>query len=143
MAWVWFLVAACSALAALLFIRRSFLPRRIERRLLYPLAVVERVVKDALGDLVVGDGDEDLVVCPFEPEVERLALLRPLDLAVFGPRAALNHRRLCAAIEAWNAAAGQTSKPAVLLPIMLAAHQAARELSEQIPAEVIEVSTLR
>jgi len=134
---LWFFVVASGAVAALFFIRRSFLPRRIERRLLYPLAVVERCLKDALGELCSGDEDEPLFVCPFEPEVERLARLPAEDLAAFGPRAVANHKRLCAAIQTWNAAAGQASKPGALLPIILAAHQAARELSEQIPPEGI------
>lgn len=134
MALFWFLVALSGALSATLLIRRFVWPRRVQRRLLYPFAVVERCVKDALGDLCTGDDEGALYVSPFEPEAERLARLPESELVAFGPRAVENHRRLVAAIRAWNAAAGETGRPGALLPTILAAHQAARELGEQLPA---------
>jgi len=136
-AWLWFSVVVLAAALALLYIRRSLWPRRLEKRLLYPLAVVERCLQDALGELCAGDEEDDLLVSPFEPIALSMARIPESDLVAFGPRAVENHRRLVAAIRAWNAAAGKTSRPAALLPTVLAAHQAARELSEQLPARAL------
>jgi hypothetical protein len=133
---LWFSLVALVALLTASLIRRWLWPRRLRRRLLLPLAVAERCLADALGELCGRDVEaqeaEEVFVSAFEPLVLRLARVSEADLVSLGSRAVENRRRLVGAIRAWNAAAGRTLRPAALLPTVLAAHQAARELSEQL-----------
>lgn len=148
MAWVWFLSVVVAAGVVLEIIRWRFGPRRVRARLAYPLAVVERALEDALVELgparreapnpVPWRGLGEVWVSPFEPFTERLLQVPEADLLSLGGRASEEHRRLSQAIRAWNAAAGRAEKATSLLPIILAAHRAARALAAHLEAAELE-----
>lgn len=103
------------------------------KRVALSLAVCERALEDALGELAlpraaVGKGGGEVFISPFEPIVLRLSSIPEAELAALGKPAALLGRRLCACVATWNAAAGRTQTRASLLPLILEAHHVAREL---------------
>jgi hypothetical protein len=130
---VWFGISLLAAALALVVIRRFFGARRTMRRMALSLAVCERALEDALGELVTADPEEpandDLFVSPFEPVVLRLLAIPEADIAALGKPAAELRARLSSCIRAWNAAAGRTGKRASLLPLVLEAHHVARQLA--------------
>lgn len=129
MAYVWFGVSVLAAVLVLLVIRRFFGARRTMRRVALSLAVCERALEDALGELSLDERAEEAVfVSPFEPVVQRLAQIPDAELCALGKPAAELGRRLSACVSTWNAAAGRVEKRAALLPLLLEAHYVAREL---------------
>lgn len=129
MAVVWFGVSLLAAVLVLLVIRRFFGARRTMKRVALSLAVCERALEDALGELsLVGDDAAAVFVSPFEPVVERLARIPEADLCALGMPAAALGRRLSTCVSAWNAAAGRVETRAALLPLLLETHHLAREL---------------
>lgn len=135
---MWFGVALLAAVVVLLVIRRYFGVRRTMRRVALPLAVCERALEDALGELALPDEDAELFVSPFEPIVERLARIPEAELYALGKPAVALGRRLAAVVAAWNAAAGRVEKRAALLPLVLEAHLVARELVTFLAADSLE-----
>lgn len=130
MAYVWFGVSMLAAVLVLLFIRRCFGARRTMRRMALSLAVCERALEDALGELAEGGrpSEGEVFVSPFEPVVLRLAQIPEAELMALGKPAAALGQRLCRCVSTWNAAAGRVEKRAALLPLLLEAHHVAREL---------------
>lgn len=140
MAYLWFGVAALAALVVLLVIRRFFGARRTMRRVALPLAICERAVEDALGELALPDEEEALFVSAFEPIVLRVASIPEAELCALGKPAAELGARLCACVAAWNAAAGRVERRAALLPLLLEAHHLARELVRFLAKDSLEVA---
>lgn len=133
MAVVWFGVSLAGAVLVLLVIRRFFGARRTMKRMALSLAVCERALEDALGELAStrparGSDGDDVFVSPFEPIVLRLSSIPHAELLALGKPAAELGRRLCACVQTWNAAAGRSEKRSSLLPLILEAHHVAREL---------------
>lgn len=133
MALLWFVVSCVAAVSLLLVIRRFFGVRRTMKRMALSLAVCERALEDALGELVVlepakSSDDADVFVSPFEPVVLRLLSIPEAELLALGKPAVELRWRLSRCIQTWNAAAGRTEKRASLLPLVLEAHHVAREL---------------
>ncbi len=151
----------------LLFIRKRFGPRYVARQVAHPLALIERSLTDAIGELAAEssdmaiDGpralpfdnhvfqeggtllpspreDVDCFVNPFEPACEQLARIPHGYIASLGAEAASAHLRLLAAMRTWNAAAGRAESPRALLPTVMAAHLAARDLSRFVMPEELD-----
>lgn len=133
----WLLLTLTLAAVTLVVIRRFFGTGRIRRRIAFPLAVAERALADALGELT-WERSPDVFVSPFEPVVERLASLSDAELYSLGKEAAEGRRRLLDAVRAWNAAAGNVKDPAALLPLLLTANEAARQLAAHIEGGRLE-----
>lgn len=139
MALLWFVVSALGAGLVLVLIRRFFGARRTMRKMALSLAVCERALDDALGELsLTRAGAAEVFVSPFEPVVQRLARIPEAELCALGKPAAELGRRLCLCVSAWNAAAGRVEKRAALLPLLLEAHQVARELVPYLEEESLE-----
>lgn len=168
MAAVWLGSLLALSAVTLVFIRKRFGPRYVARQVAHPLALIERSLTDAIGELAAPDAgsapstkalpfdaqvfqeggallpspreDVDCFVNPFEPACEKLARIPHGYIASLGPEAASAHLRLLAAMRAWNAAAGRAESPRALLPTVMAAHLAARELSRYVLPEELDLA---
>lgn len=165
MAAVWLGSLLALSAVTLVFIRKRFGPRYVARQVAHPLALIERSLTDAIGELAATETSDDVAkalpfdaqvfqeggallpfpredvdcfVNPFEPACEKLARIPHGYIASLGPEAASAHLRLLAAMRAWNAAAGRPETPRALLPTVMAAHLAARELSRYVLPEELD-----
>jgi hypothetical protein len=134
----WFLLSLSAAAAVLVVIRRFFDVGRVRRRIAFPLAVAERALEDALGELAAEGTAAGLFVSPFEAVVSHLARPSEAELCSLGGQAADGRRRLLEAVQAWNAGAGGEREAAALLPLLLSAHKAARELAAHVEGERLQ-----
>jgi hypothetical protein len=138
-AYVWFGMVLAAAFALSVFIRRRYSPRRTRRRLLVPVALVERACVDALEELR-GDG-ESVFTSTFEPACAELSRISWADVAALGPQAAASHRVLVRVVDHWNANAGSLRASEDVAPLLSAGRQAAAGLMGSMP--VVEVEATR
>ncbi|MFZ9886742.1 MAG: hypothetical protein ACO3JL_04490 [Myxococcota bacterium] len=149
MALVWFLLVLAAAGISLLTIRRFFGARRAMRRMSLSLAVCERALEDALGELATGStgqrstSQEEVTVSSFDPAAMRLLSIPESELYALGPRAVFARQRLARCIQSWNAVAGRTERRSALLPLALEAHHLARELLAEVEAGPLEDARAR
>lgn len=149
MALTWFLLVVTAAGVSLLTIRRFFGARRAMRRMALSLAVCERALEDALGELAVEapgkqrEAPGEVTVSSFDPAVMRLLSVPEAELYALGPRAVFARQRLVRCIQSWNAVAGRTERRSSLLPLALEAHHLARELLAEVEAGPLEDARAR
>lgn len=138
MAFVWLGLVLGASIALSAYIRRRTSPRRTRRRLLVPVALVERACVDALAEL--RGESHDVFTSTFEPACAELTRISWADVAALGPEAAASHRVLVRVVDHWNASAGSLQPREDVAPVLSAGKKAAAGLIGAMPRGEVEAT---